>query len=381
MAELTAKQLRIQNEMQPMLKTAPWILRITERKECTGAVLEVCERRPTESGKTKLFEYYNNVQYAELSDYFYVWQKRTFRDLYPDVFGRRLTNKTDEAVANPVRDGGAKEADQVYEQRMSEIFAECRRVMKDDGVMTMMFTHKTTAAWETLTKALIENGWIISSSFPVDSEFAAALNQKDLAAAASSIFIGEFTGLTKDDVYLNKAQISVNHTLIYRVIDGKAGFHITTPKTESGNRIIPILYPEVIEQLSQQIEAMDALYPNDKLVLSGYHGFIFRNRYGSFLSVHNINRAIERISTAYNMEELNQAELEDREPELLPHFSVHNLRHTFCTRLCESTNDIKFIQQVMGHADFSTTMDIYTHITQESMEEKAATIKGNLVLM
>ena len=62
-------------------------------------------------------------------------------------------------------------------------------------------------------------------------------------------------------------------------------------------------------------------------------------------------------------------------------FNYDNLRHTFCTRLCESTNDIKFIQQVMGHADFSTTMDIYTHITQENMEEKAATIKGNLVLM
>ena len=193
--------------------------------------------------------------------------------------------------------------------------------------------------------------------------------------------VGECTGLTKDDVDLNKGRISVNHALIYRVIDKKADFHITTPKTESGTRIIPILYPEVIEQLRQQIEVMDALYPNDKLVLNGYHGFIFRNRYGSFLSAHNINRAIERISTAYNMEELDQAELEDRAPELLPHFSVHNLRHTFCTRLCESTNDIKFIQQVMGHADFSTTMDIYTHITQENMEEKAATIKGNLVLM
>lgn len=133
--------------------------------------------------------YYNNVQYAELSDYFYVWQKRTFRDIYPDVFGRRLTNKTDEAVANPVRDGGAKEADHVYEQRMSEIFAECRRVMKDDGVMTMMFTHKTAEAWETLTKALIQNGWIISSSFPVDSESGVSLHQKDMAAAASSIFL------------------------------------------------------------------------------------------------------------------------------------------------------------------------------------------------
>lgn len=52
--------------------------------------------------------YYNNVQYAELSDYFYVWQKRTLRELYPDVFSRRLTNKNDEAVANPARDGGGQ---------------------------------------------------------------------------------------------------------------------------------------------------------------------------------------------------------------------------------------------------------------------------------
>ena len=133
--------------------------------------------------------YYNNVQYAELSDFFYVWQKRTFAELYPDIFSRRLTNKMDEAVANPVRDGSVKEANAAYEQRMSEIFAECRRVIKDDGILAMMFTHKTQAAWETLTRALIENGWIISATFPVDSEFAAALNQKDLAAAASSIFI------------------------------------------------------------------------------------------------------------------------------------------------------------------------------------------------
>jgi adenine-specific DNA methylase len=86
--------------------------------------------------------YYNNVQYAELSDYFYVWQKRTFGELYPDIFNRRLTNKRDEAVANPVRDGSAKEANVAYEQRMGEIFAECRRVLKDDGILTMMFTHK-----------------------------------------------------------------------------------------------------------------------------------------------------------------------------------------------------------------------------------------------
>ena len=192
--------------------------------------------------------------------------------------------------------------------------------------------------------------------------------------------VAECTGLTKNDVDLENNTISVNHNLIYRVIDGKAGFHINTPKTTNGTRTIPILYPQVAEQLRTLIEVMDTLYPED-LVMNGYHGFLFRNREGYFLSAHNINRAIQRISIAYNAEEMDQAELEDREPELLPHFSVHNMRHTFCTRLCESTNDIKFIQQVMGHADFSTTMDIYTHITQENMREKAEAIKGNLVLM
>jgi integrase len=146
--------------------------------------------------------------------------------------------------------------------------------------------------------------------------------------------VAECTGITKSDINLSENTISVNHNLIYRVIDGKAGFHITTPKTESGTRIIPILYPEVAEQLRLQIETIDALYPDDQLVLGGVHGFVFRNRTGPFMSAHNINRAIERISVTYNMKEMDQAELEDREPDLLPHFSVHNLRHTFCTRLC-----------------------------------------------
>jgi len=133
--------------------------------------------------------YYNNVQYAELSDYFYVWQRRTLTDLYPGIFRRRLTNKTDEAVANPARDGSAAEAAREYERLMGEIFAECRRVLKDDGIMTIMFTHKTQKAWEVLTRSLIENGWTITSSFPVESEFRNSQHIMGNAAAASSIFL------------------------------------------------------------------------------------------------------------------------------------------------------------------------------------------------
>ncbi len=133
--------------------------------------------------------YYNNVQYAELSDYFYVWQRRTLKDLYPELFRRRVTNKTDEAVANPARDGSAAGAAKVYERLMGEIFAECRRVIKNDGIMTIMFTHKTQDAWGALTRSLIENGWTITSSMPVESESAASMHQKNMAAAASSIFL------------------------------------------------------------------------------------------------------------------------------------------------------------------------------------------------
>lgn len=133
--------------------------------------------------------YYNNVQYAELSDYFYVWQRRTLHDLYPDLFRRRLTNKRDEAVANPARDGSAAGAAREYERLMGEIFFECRRVLKDDGIMTIMFTHKTQEAWEALTRSLIESGWTITSSLPVESEAAESIHQKGMAAAASSIFL------------------------------------------------------------------------------------------------------------------------------------------------------------------------------------------------
>ncbi len=133
--------------------------------------------------------YYDNVQYGELSDYFYVWQKRTLKEFYPNLFHRRFTDKNEEAVANPVRDGGDESAKKAYERMMGEIFLEASRVLKDSGLMTMMFTHKSQEAWETLTRALIESGWVISSTIPVDSEFLNSQHLMDNASAASSIFI------------------------------------------------------------------------------------------------------------------------------------------------------------------------------------------------
>lgn len=145
----------------------------------TGTVDLVCFDPP----------YYDNVQYGELSDFYYVWQKRGLRDVFPGLFSRRQVNKTDEAVANPTRDGSAANAKAAYERLMSEIFAECRRVLSDDGVMTLMFTHKKQEAWETLTRSLIESGWVITACMPVESESGYSTHQMNMASAASTIFI------------------------------------------------------------------------------------------------------------------------------------------------------------------------------------------------
>ena len=137
--------------------------------------------------------YYDNVMYAELSDFFYVWLKRTAGHVFPELFRRQLTDKDNEAVANPARFRGQKGARALagrdYQERMASIFAECRRTLKADGVMTLMFTHKATGAWDALTKGLMEAGFVITASWPINTEAEGSLHIKDKAAANSTIFL------------------------------------------------------------------------------------------------------------------------------------------------------------------------------------------------
>lgn len=189
--------------------------------------------------------------------------------------------------------------------------------------------------------------------------------------------VGEIVGLRWEDCDFDKNLISVNHNLIYRLQDsGKCEYHITTPKSKSGIRIIPML-SEVKKALLQEKTNQLATGFN-QTVIDGYSGFIFQNRFGECLNAHCINRAIDRISRDYNQDETERAKKEQREPELLPHFSAHNLRHTFCTRFCENETNLKIIQEIMGHADISTTMNIYNEATKEKKIESFANLEGKI---
>lgn len=194
--------------------------------------------------------------------------------------------------------------------------------------------------------------------------------------------IGEITGLRWEDCDFEDNTISINHNMVYKKFDGedKATFHIVTPKTEAGTRVIP-MFEEVKEALQAEFEIQKMLGFNESIV-DGYTGFIFQNRYGDPLSAHNVNRAIERIYTEYNEDEIVLADKEEREPLLIRHFSAHNLRHTFCTRLCENIDvingNIKLIQEIMGHSDIETTLNIYTEVTEQKKKEDFSKLEGKV---
>jgi adenine-specific DNA methylase len=138
--------------------------------------------------------YYDNVMYAELSDFFYVWLKRTAGLLYPELFTSHLTDKDREAVANAAKfagqKGGAKNlAGRDYQQRMASIFREQRRLLKPDGIMTVMFTHKAAGAWDALAGGLIEAGFTITASWPINTEAESSLHIREKSAARSTIFL------------------------------------------------------------------------------------------------------------------------------------------------------------------------------------------------
>ena len=143
--------------------------------------------------------YHNNVNYAELSDFFYVWLKRTAGYALSDsLMSPHLTDKVNEAIASPARfreqaQGSGKSASALatrdYENKMAEIFRECRRVIKPDGIMTVMFTHKSTDAWDALTVALINSGFGITRTWPVKTEADSSIHIMDQAAARSTILL------------------------------------------------------------------------------------------------------------------------------------------------------------------------------------------------
>jgi putative DNA methylase len=175
-----------------------WIVRVIETQARSGSPATVLRGSAINlPWDTATFDavvtdppYYDNIPYADISDFFYVWLRRTIGHLYPEHFATPLTPKTAEATALSSRHGGDMQAATVeYESRMFQALAEAGRVLKPTGMLVIVYAHKATLGWVTLVDAIRRAEFTVTEAWPLDTEMGARLLAADNSALASSIFL------------------------------------------------------------------------------------------------------------------------------------------------------------------------------------------------
>lgn len=193
--------------------------------------------------------------------------------------------------------------------------------------------------------------------------------------------IGEAVGITDDDIDFENGTVSINHAVSYRrETDGKCRWSADTPKTESGTRTIP-LFGVVRDALKEEYLNRELLGLKSNMKIGEYADFVFLNRYGDVHNPMTVNRALKRIYTEANEWEKERAKAQGRQPVAIRHFSAHNLRHTFCTRLCEVESNLRLIMDIMGHTDIQTTMNIYNEIQDKKKKEAFDCLEGKMKIL
>ena len=133
--------------------------------------------------------YFDAIAYGDLSDYFYVWLKRGLGNVVPEALVTPLTPKSDEATALKHRhQGDADKADAHFKSKLAAVLKEAHRVLKPDGVISVMFAHQSTKAWTALVDAIFEAGLTVDATWPVDTELVTAL-KASMSALSSSVTV------------------------------------------------------------------------------------------------------------------------------------------------------------------------------------------------
>ncbi len=191
--------------------------------------------------------------------------------------------------------------------------------------------------------------------------------------------IGEFSGLQWRDVDFENKVININRSMTTAYIDGRKVEELTTPKTANSYRAIPF-FGETEECFRNWKKKQDMYKKKlgDRWRARPELGdLVFTSTVGSpvtrYVIVHDINKVVQNI----NLKEISKAFRENREPVLFEHLHPHAFRHTFATRCFEKGLDPLFVQSIMGHANYSTTVS-YTHVLEDLRQREVAKV-GNFL--
>jgi len=176
-----------------------WVRRVleatSEAKLSPGVVAQASalnQPLPTDSVDATITDppYYSAIPYADLSDFFYGWLKRSVGTVHRELFLSETAPKDEECVALSHRAAMYRQKDASwFEARMAEACADSRRITRDSGIGVYVFANKETKGWEAMLGALIKSGWVITASWPIDTERGGRLRAHNSAALASSVHL------------------------------------------------------------------------------------------------------------------------------------------------------------------------------------------------
>jgi putative DNA methylase len=184
-------------------QTLDWISRVmgalpTGRLDSTAEQLDATALAVSDFLVSTDPPYYDNVPYADLSDFFYLWLRRSLAPVYPDEFSTLLVPKTQELVADPFRYGGKKESEQHFEAGLAETFERMRAAQDPRFPLTVYYAFKqaetsdgvtASTGWEVMLQSLLDSGFLIDGTWPMRSELANRMRGQNSNALASSIVL------------------------------------------------------------------------------------------------------------------------------------------------------------------------------------------------
>ena len=168
--------------------------------------------------------------------------------------------------------------------------------------------------------------------------------------------ISELCGLTVSDLDFGAGMINIDHQLL---ADRETGYYVNKPKTQAGIRKIPM--NETVRGAFQRV--LNSRGDAQPIEVDGYHDFLFLNKHGYPMLGTNYAATLDNLVKKYN---------KTHEGEPLPHIAPHMLRHTFCSRMAARNMNPKALQYIMGHADISITLNLYTHVTMDGIKAEMA---------
>ncbi len=191
-----------------------------------------------------------------------------------------------------------------------------------------------------------------------------------IVALATGLRIGELTALTWDDIDFDKHLLEVNRTLLYQKTYGEEEntYQMQTPKSENSKRVVPMI-PDVEKTLKKhRREQMEHILSRGGqwTPVPGLENLVFTTRNGTPVQEVYIVKYLKRVTARLNEKEEKKAAKEGREPQIFEPITPHTLRHTFATRAFEYGMMPKTVQEILGHSNLSITMDLYTHVTNDT---------------